>query len=294
MGDLDLEEKIDRIEEEIRTTPYHKATEHHIGRLRARLAKLQNRLENSRKSGGGQGFNIKKQGDATVILFGFPSAGKSTLINRLTRASSKVAGYAFTTMRPVPGILQYQGALIQIMDLPGIITGAAKGKGKGRQVLAAARVADLLIVIIDSQKLDQKQIISKELAAAHLPEIPLLWVINKIDLVKNPDQLSVQFPDHFLISAKNGLGLEELKEAIWRQLNLIRVYLKPRGRPPDLDRPLILKQGSTVLQAAAKISVELAQNLAEAKVSGQKALFPNQPVSLNYQLHEGQILTFFD
>ena len=290
----DLEAIILQIEEEIRTTPYHKATEHHIGRLRARLAKLQNKLENSRKSGGGQGFNIKKQGDATVILFGFPSAGKSTLINQLTRASSKVAGYAFTTIKPVPGILQYQGALIQIMDLPGIITGAAKGKGQGRQVLAAARIADLLVVIIDSQKLDQEQIISKELAEARIPEMPIVWTINKIDLMKNPDKLRAQFPDHFLISAKNGLGLEKLKKAIWQQSNLIRVYLKPRGGQPDLKKPLVLKKGSTVLQAAEKISVELAQNLAEAKISGPKALFPNQPVSLNYQLHEGQILTFFD
>lgn len=288
----DFEDRIFQIEEEIQKTPKHKGTEHHLGRLKAKLAKLKNRLENARKSAGGKGFSIKKQGDATVILFGFPSAGKSTLINQLTRACSKVAGYAFTTIRPIPGMFQYQGALIQIMDLPGIIGGAAKDKGKGRQILAAARVADLLVVVIDSQKLNQEKIIKKELIEARISEIPILWTINKIDLVKEKKKLQYQFSDHFLISAKNRLGLAELKKEIWKKLKLIRVYLRPKGGQPDLTKPLILKKGATVLQAAEKISQELTANLKEAKVSGPKALFPNQPVSLNYQLHDQQILTF--
>lgn len=149
-----LDEQIAKIEKEIRDTPYHKATEHHIGKLRAKLSKLKEKdLDSGSKKGGGKGgYAVKKQGDATVVLVGPPSAGKSTLINKLTNANSKVAAYSFTTVTVIPGIMEYKDARIQLLDVPGLIEGAEEGKGRGREVLSVIRGSNLLIIMSDTKR----------------------------------------------------------------------------------------------------------------------------------------------
>jgi len=160
---MSLSEKIREIEEEIRKTQKNKATEHHIGLLKAKLAKLKREIISGSKSGGGGGFAVRKSGHATVALVGFPSVGKSTLLKTLTNVKSKAAAYAFTTLTCIPGIMEYKGAKIQILDLPGIVEGACSGRGRGREVIAVARNSDLILIVVDACVPQQYQKIIREL-----------------------------------------------------------------------------------------------------------------------------------
>lgn len=146
-----IEEQIKALEEEIFNTQKNKATEHHLGKIKAKIAKLKAQLELQKIKGGGGGrrYYIKKSGDATVALVGFPSTGKSSLLNLITGTNSEVAAYNFTTLEVIPGIMEYKGAKVQILDMPGLIKGAAKGKGRGREVITAARAADLILLLGD-------------------------------------------------------------------------------------------------------------------------------------------------
>ncbi len=155
-------EKIRELEDEYKKTQKNKATEHHLGILKAKIAKLKRSLI-SKKSSKGSGFTVKKSGNASVALIGFPSVGKSTLLSALTGAKSKVGAYAFTTLTCIPGIMHYEGAQIQILDLPGIIKGAKEGKGRGREVIAAARASDLILIVIDAKNINEYKAIEKEL-----------------------------------------------------------------------------------------------------------------------------------
>lgn len=103
------------------------ATEYHLGLLKAKLAKYRSQLlEPSKKGEKGEGFDVLKSGDARVALIGFPSVGKSTLLSTLTKTESEAANYEFTTLTCIPGVIEYKGANIQLLDLPGIIEGAAQ------------------------------------------------------------------------------------------------------------------------------------------------------------------------
>jgi small GTP-binding protein len=160
-----LEDQIKELEDELQKTPYNKATSKHIGRIKAKIAKLRDEAVNRamRSGGGGEGYTVKKSGDATVVLVGFPSTGKSTLLNQLTGAQSEVAAYEFTTLTVVPGAMDYKGAKIQILDIPGLIAGAAMGKGRGKEVIGVVRSADMIVILVDVFNQGHVDVLMKEL-----------------------------------------------------------------------------------------------------------------------------------
>jgi small GTP-binding protein len=360
---LGLPEKIQAIEEEMKRTQIHKHTEHHIGLLKAKLAKLKAEQERSQSSKqGGGGFELKKGGDCTVVLIGLPSVGKSTILNHLTNAKSRVAAYAFTTLTVVPGLLEYQGARIQVLDLPGIISGAATGTGRGRRVLSVAKNADLIILVLDVFQPDQVSTLIKELyeigirlntrppnvtvtrtsqgglgitaacKLTHLTEstirailnvykindasvvireditddqlidviagnrryIPSVTVLNKIDLVnsKYVDEVRTRIGGDIIpISADQNVNLEELRKAIYDNLRLIKVYLKPRNGAPDFEEPLIVTAGSTIFDVCKKIHKRFAGEAKYALVSGDSVRFSPQRVGMDHIVEDRDIVT---
>ncbi len=224
---MGLEEEIAEIEQEIQDTPYNKSTEQHIGRLKSKLADLKETLaKRQSSSGGGPGYAVEKTGDATVALVGFPSVGKSTLLNALTNADSETGAYEFTTLDVNPGMLQYRGANIQLLDVPGLIEGAAGGRGGGQEVLSVVRTADLIVFVLSVFEIDQYERLHEELYK------------NGIRVDQEPPRVSVRkkAKDGISITASVDLNLdEETIASILREHGYTNADITI-GEQVDLDR----------------------------------------------------------
>jgi hypothetical protein len=363
---MGISEKIKSIEEEISKTPVNKGTERHLGLLKARLARLKDEQEErERKSqSSGEGYSVAKDGDATVVLLGLPSVGKSTLLNQLTNSNSKVGAYDFTTLDVIPGMLSYKGANIQVLDIPGIIRGASKGKGLGKRILSITRSADLLLVLIDVCKPEIREMLLDELRAVgirpdekkpnitiekrgsggiHVTDmigmsrmdeegikdilkeykyhnarvvvredasyeqlvdvllsnrsyVPTITAVNKIDLVDHEELEKLRDNVEFgfiPISAEGDINLDLLKLEIFNKLDLIRIYMKPKGQDPDFEEPLIIKKGSTIENISDRIHRELKNEIRFTRVWGKSVKYGGQKVSLTHQPIDEDIVTFY-
>lgn len=156
---MGIAEKIQEIKDEMAKTQKNKATEYHLGTLKAKLAKLRSQLTEPDKGSakGGDGFEVEKLGHARIAMIGFPSVGKSTMLGVLTNTVSEAAAYEFTTLTCIPGFVYHNDAKLQLLDLPGIIEGAASGKGRGRQVIAVGKSSDLIMMVLDTQKGEEQK-----------------------------------------------------------------------------------------------------------------------------------------
>ncbi|SPO39350.1 probable GTP-binding protein [Pseudozyma flocculosa] len=204
-------EKIKELEDEVARTQKNKATEYHLGQLRAKIAKLRHELlEPPKKSGKpGEGFDVMKSGDARVALIGFPSVGKSSFLSQVTDTKSEAAAYEFTTLTCQPGVLEYEGTKIQILDLPGIIEGASEGKGRGRQVVSVAKTADMILMMLDATKPDkQRALLEYELEAVGI----------RLNKVKPDVVLKRKNAGGIVITKAMGLTLTKIDEKMIRSI----------------------------------------------------------------------------
>ncbi|MEM1603631.1 MAG: GTPase [Zestosphaera sp.] len=163
------EEKIEALEEFLSAVPKHKGTENLVAWARRKLSELRKELEEkkSRRSGsGGPTFFIEKEGAAQVVVLGFPSSGKSSVLRALTNARPEVGRVPFTTKLPVPGMMTYEDVQIQLIDTPAFVEGLSKGAvWWGTRLLGLARNADGLLIVLDASNnpIRQLEIIAKEL-----------------------------------------------------------------------------------------------------------------------------------
>ncbi|WUR03976.1 developmentally regulated GTP-binding protein 2-like protein [Vairimorpha necatrix] len=161
---MGIQDKINEIEAEMARTQKNKKTEYHIGTLKARLARYKHELDNPKTTNiKSDGWEVAKSGDARIALIGFPSVGKSTLLSKITNTESKAAEDEFTTLDCIAGKLEYNGSTIQILDLPGIISGASSNLGRGKQVISICRTADLILIVLDPRRKHDKKVLIREL-----------------------------------------------------------------------------------------------------------------------------------
>jgi len=364
---MGLEEEIEQLEEEISETPYNKSTEAHIGRLKAKLAEKKEKLEKQQSGGsGGGGYAVEQHGDATVALVGFPSVGKSSLINAMTNADSEVGSYEFTTLDVNPGMLEYRGANIQLLDVPGLIEGAAGGRGGGKEILSVIRAADLVIFMLSAFEIEQYDRLAEELYNVNIrvdeeppsvtvrrkgkdgidvntsgdleldhdtvkeilrergfinadvtirgnPSVdklvdgvmdnrvymPSLVAVNKVDLIEPSyaETMKAELREHGIdpeeavfISAAEEKGLDALKEQMWAELGLIRVYMDKPGRGVDYEEPLVIRRGDTVDDALQKLGGTLDERFRFARVTGPSAKHDEQQVGRDHVLEDEDIM----
>ncbi len=255
--------QMSRIEKEIRDTPYHKGTEHFHGLMRAKLAKLKDDLGGSsnKSGGGGVGYAIKHSGDASVVLVGLPSVGKSTLLNKLTNAESRVGNYDFTTLGVVPGMMEYKGVRIQILDLPGIIEGAAKNKGFGKKVLSVIRASDLVVIMTDIKRVNWIKQVEEEL---YNSGIRLNTRMAKISIHKT-HKGSIQIIDPYKSFDK------ETVVDIAKEMGLSNAIIQIGEKVDSIDKLIDAMSKSIKYMAAVEVvtKIDLAKNF-DPRIIGKK------------------------
>jgi ribosome-interacting GTPase 1 len=290
--------------------PKHKASEKLQADLKTRISEAKKEVEQERKNPKkvGVSHKIPKQGAGQYVILGAPNAGKSLLLKRLTRAAPEVAPYPFTTREPHAGMMDWEDARVQLIDTPPITADYLEG-----YLSSMARAADAALLLIDLGEEDgpfAAEAVLEQLATtktilgcqppatAEDPGIhytKTMLVANKIDLPGASDRLEVvrewfgaRFPIQ-VISAEQGTGLEDLRTAIYRFLNVIRVYTRQPGKPPDLQSPFTCPAGSTVLDMAALVHRDFAQGLKSARIWGT-GVYDGQTVKRDHVLHDKDIV----
>jgi len=276
-------EKIVALEEMLAIMPKHKGTDHLRAELRSKIAKLTELA--SKKSGAHRAsMVIQKEGAAQVAVIGLPNVGKSQLVSSVTNASPDVAGYPFTTHTVTPGMMEFENIQIQLIDTPPLVPRSIEF-----WLPHLLRRADALLVLVDlsDAPLTQMETLTAQLGKMRIgigtgktedeviiSQKKALIIGNKLDL-DNARKSYAALENKYIhqlpvtaISAKEGIGLEELKLSIYQMLNIIRVYTKTPGQKPDLDDPIILDKGSRVGDAVAAVHKDFVARLKYARVWG--------------------------
>ena len=303
------EEELDCLHVMLRELPKHKGTDKLQAELKQKISKLKKELQQPREARRGGGIRIPRQGAGRCVILGGPNAGKSQLMRSLTRATPEVALYPFTTTQPMPGMMPWEDVMVQLIDTPPITADFFDPVTQG-----LIRGADLALLMVDlgtdegiegfQEVLEHLGSTKTRLAAeSFLDEADIgvsytgtLLVPNKIDLPDAAERLQlmhelcpVELPE-FVISAQEGRGLEELRDTIYRLLDVVRVYTKlPSAKQPDFERPFTIRRGGTLREVAELIHKDFANSLKFARVWGN-AVHDATQVKGDYVLHDKDVV----
>jgi len=308
-----LEEELKWLQVMLQEMPKHKGTDHLQAMIKAKIAKVKREIEGEKKGGPkkGRGIRIPRQGAGTAIILGGPNAGKSQLLASLTRAQPEIAPYPFTTKVPMPGMMPWEDVFVQLIDTPPITAEYIDPNTVG-----LIRSADLALLMVDlgadegieqcQEALDRLNNSSSKTRLAttqYLDQEDLgisytrtFVVPNKMDMPDAQERLELlhellplDFPE-YVISAKEKMGLDRLAEAIFKALDVVRVYTKlPSAKEPDRDRPFTLRRGQTVLELAEMIHNEYVQKFKFARIWGS-GVYPGTPVKGDYVLQDKDVV----
>jgi ribosome-interacting GTPase 1 len=305
-----LEEEIKCLQVMLQEIPKHKGTDHLQADLKTKIAKAKKELQVEKSSGKKtRGVRIPRQGAGTAVILGGPNAGKSQLLRGLTRATPEVAPYPFTTKQPLPGMMPWEDVSVQLIDTPPITADYMESFMQG-----IIRGGDLVLLLVDvgdddgverlQEVLDRLRETKTRLAKSSsldendvgLSYTQTLLVPTKIDLPGSEERLTllhelieIDFTE-YPISAQEGTGLEPLREAIYRSLDVVRVYSKlPTAKQPDLDRPFTLRRGRTLADVAGQVHKDFVENLKFARVWGS-AVHDGTVVKSDYVLNDKDII----
>jgi GTPase len=187
-------------------------------------------------------FNLEIKLMADVALVGFPNAGKSTLISRISAAKPKIAGYPFTTLEPHLGVVRFEGHEFVVADIPGLVEGASEGRGLGHRFLRHIERARVLLVMVDlapddgREPTEQERILLAELER-YQPELatrPRLVVGSRADIASEPWRSHSGFP---AVSAVTGEGIPWLLGRLAQLVEEARA-LQPHPRRVVVHRPV--------------------------------------------------------
>ena len=287
-------ERLERLREMLRTIPKHKGTEHLQADIKTRIKQLTEELAGGRKGAARSGPShvVRPEGAAQIALLGPPNAGKSTLHDRLTRSRAEAGPYPFTTQFPQPGMVPYEDINLQLVDLPPITA-----QYTVPWIINSLQPADAALLVVDvgaPDCVDQLAELMSALASRKItlvpewerretepepePEegledpfairLPAALIAARADESPNAEEeletlqelLEIRYPST-VVSARTGIGLEALARWLFEALEVVRVYTKAPGRPPDYGQPFTVRHGDTVYDVARMVHQEIADSL---------------------------------
>ncbi|MCP4546955.1 MAG: TGS domain-containing protein [bacterium] len=306
----DINEKIAHLRDMMAIMPHHKATNKIRGELRKKLSALNEQLETSKKSkkGGPNPWFVPHGETPQVLLVGAPNCGKSSLLDTLTNAEPVVAEYPFSTTLPQPGIMTWEDVNIELVDTPPIMQVPLE-----HWILDQARAADAVLLVADLGAPDcceavemiaggfeerglrlVSEVNPEDEFSAHNERRTML-IANKADHPDAPVNLEFitelvggRWP-RVVISCGEEQGLEGFAHSVFDLLQLVRVYTKVPGKPPDMKAPYLVPIGATVLDVAGKVHRDFLQSFASAKIWGS-GKFDGQTVERGHVVRDGDIL----